>query len=235
MDTEKLVELGLTKREARAYLALLELEQAKAGDIAKRTKEDRTNIYDSLRGLIKKGLVNYIITNNKTYYRIAPPEKLRDYLVEREKSLQDIMPNLTKIYRSFKPKPIIETYEGKEGLKTVLNDILHEGKDFVGFGATDRMYHLLPEYTKKYLREREVKKIHARQFYTKGEKILESKYSVFKSIPKEFSGPATTLIYGDKVAILLWFIEPPVIVLIKSKEAAKAYRNQFEFMWKIVK
>jgi hypothetical protein len=30
-------------------------------------------------------------------------------------------------------------------------------------------------------------------------------------------------------------MEPAIVVLIKNKEAAKAYSRQFEFMWKIVK
>jgi len=235
MEADKLVSLGLTKREAQAYLALLKLEEAKAGKIAEHTKEDRTNIYDSLKGLIKKGLVSYVIKKNKTYYRVAPLEKLKDFLEEKEKILDEILPDLNKIYRTYKPKPIIEVYEGKEGIKTVLGDILRESKDFVGFGATDRASILLPEFTKRYLNEREKKNIKARQIHPKGEKVLPSKLSKFKAISKEFSGPATTIIYGDKVAIFMWFIEPPVVVLIKNKEAAKAYKNQFEFMWKAIR
>ena len=235
MDAEKLVALGFTKREAHAYFALLELEEAKAGEIAQRTHEDRTNIYDSLKSLVKKGLVSYVVKDHKTYYRVASPEKLFDYLKEKEKSLQDIYPYLMNIYKSFKPKPVIETYEGREGLKTVLNNILRESKDLAVFGASDRMYYLFPEYTARYLKERERKKIHARQFYAKGDAVLPSKYSTFKAIPKEFSGPATTIIYGDNVAIFLWFIELPIVIHIKSKEAAKAYRNQFEFMWRLIK
>ncbi len=235
MEIDRLTTLGLTKREARAYLALLRLEEAKAGEVAEHTKEDRTNVYDSLKSLAKKGLVSKVIRNNRTYYRIAPPKKLRDYLVEKEKALNQILPELNALYSSYEPKPVIEVYEGTEGIKTVFNDILKEGKNFVGFGATDRAHTLLPEFTRMYLRDRERKNIRARQFYPEGSKVLESKLSTFKTIPKEFSGPATTLIYGEKVAIFMWFIEPPVVVLIKNKEAARAYRNQFEFMWKMVK
>lgn len=235
MDSKKLVELGLTKREADAYLALLQLEEAKAGEVAQRTKEDRTNIYDSLKSLVKKGLASYVLKNNKTYYRVAPPEKLKEFLKEKEKTLYDILPSINTIYRSYKPKPTIEVYEGKEGIKTVLQDILKERKDFVAYGATDRASTLLPEFTKRYLKEREKNTIRARQFYPQGEKVLNSRLSVFKPIPKEYCGPATTIIYADKVALFMWFVDPPVVVLIKNKEAAQAYKNNFEYMWKIVK
>ncbi|MFH1072292.1 MAG: helix-turn-helix domain-containing protein [Nanoarchaeota archaeon] len=235
MDSDILITLGLTKREANAYVTLLKLEEAKAGEVAEHTKEDRTNIYDSLRSLVKKGLVGSVIKNNTTYYRVAPPEKLQEYLDEKAHLLKNIMPDLKEMYKSYTPKPVIEVYEGKEGIKTVLLDILKEGKDFVGFGATDRASVLLPEFTKRYLRERERRHIKAKQLYPKGGKVLLSKLSRFKVIPKQFAGPATTIIYGNKVAVFMWFTEPLVVVLIKDRDAARAYRNQFEFMWRMVK
>ncbi|MDO8480761.1 MAG: helix-turn-helix domain-containing protein [Nanoarchaeota archaeon] len=232
MEIEKLVALGFTRREAGAYLALLELEEAKAGEIATQAKEDRTNIYDSLRSLIKKGIVSSVLKGNKTYYRVSPPEKLRRSIEEKEKVLQELLPALERRYRSHKPRPTVESYEGKEGVKAILSDILEEGKPFVCFGATDKAAELLPEYTQRYLAIRERKKIHARQLYTEGGKVLESPVSEFRALPKEYASPATTIIYGDKVAIFMWFVTPLTVVLIKSKEAAKAYKSHFEFMWK---
>ena len=61
---EKLQTLGLTKRESEAYLELLNHNETTATDLAKTVKEHRTNIYDSLASLIKKGLVVYSIKNN---------------------------------------------------------------------------------------------------------------------------------------------------------------------------
>ena len=50
---EELIQLGLTEREADAYLALYNFKETTATELAKITKEHRTNIYDSLNGLIK--------------------------------------------------------------------------------------------------------------------------------------------------------------------------------------
>jgi len=234
MEPSKLVEIGLTNREADTYLVLLRLEEATAGTIAQKTKEARTNVYDTLNSLIKRGLVSYVIRNSRRYYRAAPPAKLFDFLKEKEESLNKIMPELLKISKSEKSKPIVEVYEGKEGIKTVLNDLIRTGKNFVGFGATDRAFILFPEFTKMYMREREKIKIRARQIYTEGERVLRTPLSKFKFIPREYSSPATTLVYGSKVAIFMWFIEPPIVVLIENEEAAEAYKNHFEFMWKVL-
>lgn len=235
MDTDQLVRLGLTKREARAYVALLKMEEGSAGEIAEMSKEDRTNIYDSLNGLVKKGLAGCSHHGKHTVYRVAPPERLKEYIDEKNRVFDQLFPDLNEIYKSYRPKAVVETYSGKEGIKTVLRDLLKEGKSFVGFGATDKLMVLMPEFGRTYMREREKKRIFGRQFCAQGEKVLLSKYSEFKRMPRQFAGPATTLIYGDKVLILLWFMDPQVSILIKSKEASRAYRNQFEFMWKILK
>lgn len=232
MDIESLVGIGLTRREANAYVALLGLEEAKAGEIARLSREDRTNVYDSLSGLVKKGLASYVAKGKATYYRAAPPEKLKDYMFEKEKALYETLSDLSKLHKSYRKKAVVRTYEGKEGIKTVLSGILKEGKEIVGFGATDRMVHLFPEFTSRYLREREMRGIKSRQFFAQGDPILPCRLTTYKMIPREFSGPASTVIYGNKVAIFLWFTEPPIAVLIESHEAATAYRNNFEFMWK---
>jgi len=234
MDLGKLVEIGLTRREAAAYVALLGMGEAKAGEIAKLSHEDRTNVYDSLSGLVKKGLASYVAKGKATYYRASEPAKLQDFLSEKEKALQEVLPALSGIYRSYPGKPSVQIYEGKEGIKTVLSDILREGKELLGFGASVRIFELFPDAAGRYMRERRKRKIYSRQLYADGDKVIKTPLTRYRATPKEFSGPAATYIYADKVVMMLWFTEPPIAVMIKSKDAAHAYRNYFEFVWKMV-
>jgi len=235
MKIDSLIEIGLTRREASAYVALLGLGEAKAGEIAKHLHEGRANVYDSLSSLVKKGLASYVIKGKTTHYRASPPEKLKDYMFEKDKALYEALSELSKIYKPDKETTVVRTFEGRAGIKTVLSDILRQGSEIVGFGATDRMVHLFPEFAGRYLRERERRGITSRQFFAQGDPILPCKLTRYKMIPREFASPASTVIYGNKVAILLWFTEPPVAVLIENRDAATAYRNKFEFMWKMVK
>ena len=46
-----------------------------------------------------------------------------------------------------------------------------------------------------------------------------------------YDTPASTWIYGDKVAIVVWS-EPIIATLIRSKEVSKSYKQFFEFLWK---
>ena len=56
-----LEDLGLSKREAKAYLALLELGSTTVGEIIKKTDIPSSKIYEVLDRLMKKGLVSYVI------------------------------------------------------------------------------------------------------------------------------------------------------------------------------
>ena len=56
MKEEVLLELGFNRNEAKVYLALLELGSGTAGDISKISEVHRTNVYDTLKSLLKKDI-----------------------------------------------------------------------------------------------------------------------------------------------------------------------------------
>ena len=55
-----LEEIGLSKNEAKIYLTLLRLGNVTATDIIKESGVHRSNVYDVLDSLVKKGCVAYI-------------------------------------------------------------------------------------------------------------------------------------------------------------------------------
>ena len=58
---EELKLLGLNNSEVKVYLTLLELNQALASEIAKKSGIPRASIYDVLRRLEDEGLVSHVI------------------------------------------------------------------------------------------------------------------------------------------------------------------------------
>lgn len=80
----RLMEHGLTEYEARAYLALLELEKAEASPIADVARVPRTKIYQALEGLEAKRLIKVIPERPKRY--LVQP--LATYLDEVERGHQ---------------------------------------------------------------------------------------------------------------------------------------------------
>lgn len=233
MNLDRLVEIGLTRREAQAYVTLLDLEEASAGEIARFSHEDRTNIYDSLSGLVKKGLASCIVKGNAKRYRAAPPERLGAFIADKKHALDEVLAELPGVGRTETEKPIVHAYEGKEGIKTVLSDIISEGKEICAIGAVPKILDLVPEAAGRHLIELERRGIEARHVH--GDKgCSQRRLTECRVAPKDFLGPAATVIYGDSVAIIVRSV-PPVSVLIKSREAAETWRNYFEFIWKHAK
>jgi len=234
---EILIKVGLSMNEAKIYTQLLKLEQAKASSIAKKISISRPHIYDSINKLIEKGLVSYVIKNSKRYFKAANPKELINYLEDekdkidrKKKEVNNLLPNLLKLQKEKKATTSVEVYEGKEGLKTVLMDMVNYGKDFVAFGATGNFPKVFPIFSKIFVKRREQKKIKGKIVVVKGEKPIETKLNSYRWIPKEYGLPSSTIIYGNKTAILIW---TGIGIIIKSKEVADSYRSYFELLWKI--
>lgn len=79
-----LEELGLSDKESKVYLALLEVETDSVIDLAKKTDINRTTIYPVLESLSKKGLISEVKVDKKIRYAAESPERLETY-VERRK------------------------------------------------------------------------------------------------------------------------------------------------------
>lgn len=227
---EKLLLLGLTEREAEAYLALYNFEETTATKLAKITKEHRTNIYDSLNNLIKKGLVNYTIKNNITYYKVNDPYKLIDFVEEKQRIAQELVPLLKNKIISIKEKPIVEVYEGKEGFKSLLFKAIRESKTIYIIGASGEWKKQFPIPLQQYMREREKRGIKAKMLYFKGTEPIKHKLNEIKFLPTQFQQPSTISIFGDYVVTIMWS-EPLIATLTKSKQLSKSFKQYFELLW----
>jgi len=246
MDKEILLKLGLSKREAETYYLLLQTNEALASEISEITKEARTNTYDTLNSLIKKGLVSYVIKNNKKFFMATNPKKLLDWIelkkeeIEQEKQIvEKLIPDLTKLRLPKEKKVIVEVYEGKEGIRTMLKETVESSKqskkEFLIFGAiAGHLRELDPIYHERYYNERKKAKIKSRYVFIEGEKHPKAPFSKYKYLPKHYQSFVATAIHGNEVSFWL-LTKPEVVILIKSKELAETYRNNFEILWKMAK
>lgn len=232
-----LLDAGLTKNETKVYLALVAGGRDPVARIADRSGVHRVNVYDALQGLQHKGLASEIQVGKKRQFVASPPEALRELLRKREERLNTIIPTLTAQFTRIENRT--QTYEGLDGIKTILDDMLLVGKDIVAFGIPKAMPDLLGGHLISFHRRRIEKNISIKHIYNENaqERIAhlnKLKGSKAKYLPPEYSVPATTVIYGDRVAFWIWS-EQPFSVLIESEKMAEAYRKYFEILWKLAK
>ncbi|MFA5953043.1 MAG: helix-turn-helix domain-containing protein [Candidatus Pacearchaeota archaeon] len=230
---EQLTQAGLTRNESKVYLELLKSEELTANELSKKISIDRTLTYTLLNSLIEKGLISYIIKQNKKFFKAEKPENLLNPLKEKEVFVTDLISELNKIQKEVAIPYEIKVFEGKEGLRNLMNLIIKH-KKVDSFGGTGRAYDLLYEMqaTIKNLNRKELL---GRIIFSEKFKSHEIKnYPQIQSKSLKLDSEATTTIFGDYVSIHI-AKEKPLIILIKNKNIAESYRNHFELLWKIAK
>ncbi len=233
MDKEILKETGLQEGEITVYLALLKLKDSTATQITQYTGLHRSHIYDLIEKLREKGLVSFVIKNNVKYFRASSPTRILDYIKEKEVKIEKILPELISLSKEKEEEIRVEIYKGKEGIKTILNDLLKKGEDYILFGHL-KFEEILPIYIEQFVRLADKKKIKERAILEKGIKIIQTKRHEYKHISKEYLFPNANIVYGNKVAIVIWQ-KPYYVLLIENKDLAQSYKTHFNLLWKIAK
>ena len=228
----ELKQAGLTENETKVYLALIESGPNLAGQISRKTGLHRRSVYDVTEMLIKKGLIGYILKNNRRYFEASNPNRILEILQEKQNLLEPVVSDLLKTYSSEKEKQETNFYKGKEGLKAIFEDQLNY-KEILILGASPKAYEVLQFYFKWYDKKRKKKKIKAR-IIAYDKKISKIPLAEIRYLPQKYESPVAVNIYGNKTAIILWAKEP-IVIAIREKEIADAYKKYFELMWKIAK
>jgi len=237
-DIRILEHIGLTRNEAFVYVELLKTGSALARSIARITNMHRTSVYNCLQRLQKKGLVAVSNHDNKTFFEAVDPAKLLSLLKEREHRLSQIIPELKKLKdTTFYTKHEVQYFKGKQGLKSVYDEILNSGKDYVGWGPEKKIESVLKYYFIHYIQARKEKKIHAKLIYfedSKGASYTKNPLVQIRFLPQVFYTPTAHRVYGDTVAIIL-LGEDPLCILIRNKSIAEGYKKHFNLLWNMAK
>ncbi len=236
---EALKQFGLTEKEIKVFLANLELGQATVNEIAKKSNTFRTYSYDILKSLMEKGLVIYFIKSGVKYFETVKPEKLIDILHEREDQIKAILPELTLLRAETTEKPKVEFYEGKEGIKTIHEDIIKtKPKEVLVYGNTEKHYEVMQWYFPRYIKERVKNNINARVITEKTKFTKEriggtnrKELRKTRFFPKGFIFPTLKYIYGNKVAMIS-LGKNIVGIITENKDVAQTEAMTFELLWK---
>ncbi len=238
---ETLRKFGLSQSEVKVYLALIELGASLAGEITKKANINRSNCYDALQRLIEKGLISYVIKANRKYFQAETPEKFlelireqKQHLKDKEKEIKKILPQLTEKSKLSIEKPQATIYKGKKGIKSIFEDILRY-KEFWVFGSSGKFKEVLGPFFYLFKKRTKQKRIKCKLLVS--EKTRDTDITInaeARFLSKNYITLSSTLVYGDKVAIISW-TENPVGFVLVNKQVAESYRTYFKFMWKIAK
>jgi len=238
MDTSILEDLGLTHAEIKVYIVLLELGSSSAGQILEKSQLQNSVMHRALNSLIEKGIISYILQGKKKIYQASNPENFHDFIEEKKKRFDELLPELKARQKTAKKAVVGEIFKGKKGITQLYTTLLNSGgKEYNTFGGGSQVtYDVMGETWWKNLHAKRIeKRIPCRQVFDEtirkfGNELNKKPLTKIRFLPKEYAQLQETIIIGDFVGIAI-FTENPYGILIKDKVVADGYRKQFEILW----
>ncbi len=242
-----LEEIGLTKSEAKVYLALLELGASTTGPIVTASKTANSKIYVVLEKLVSKGMASSFKQGGVRFFKAAQPNQILRYLQKKrnsienqEKGMLSVIPLLEELTKRREEEKEAVVFRGPKGVKAAFNDVvdtLNTGETICIMGV-----HAFGERFKrfgiKFHKERSEKRIKVRFLVNHdathiADEFLKYQPAAVRLMDESIFTLAIFLIYKNKVIISL--ADEMTMFMIKSQRAKDAFQSYFERLWKISK
>lgn len=243
-----LEKLGLSEKEAKVYLASLELAQDTVQNIAKKAGVNRPTTYFILKQLMQLGLISTLEKGKKTLFIAENPKELENLLDQQvqeiehnKKDLKDNMNQLLAIYNSKQDKPIVKYFEGKDGLEAMDRygrNLMKKGSEVLSISPIDILENQYPERRKQSVNERVQLGVKSRIIYThdNGPVLSEKDNKLLRDaifVPRDkFPFNASITIYSGWGIKLFYYDETnPYGVVIENAGLAQNMKLMFELAW----
>ena len=254
MLKERLVDLGLSKKEAKIYMKLLELGSQPASVISRRIKLPRSTTQFILESLVEKHFAIRTAKNGVYNYSAESPENLKyvfessknkflSQIDQKQKNLKKIIPDLISVVRGDVFQPKVLHYDGVDGIRALYEDTIKEKNAIYAF---ENIANMTPEVLKFLRNDYVLRRVKKKNFayviapVNKANKQLrnEDKNCLRKTklIPKkDFPVEIEVNIYGRKVAFFSYKADEMFGVIIESAAIANSMKAVFNVCWKVAK
>lgn len=247
-EIEKLMVLGLSRKSAAAYVALLRLQNASATQIAREAKIERTTIYKVLEELVQRGLASKSSSGKRITFIAEAPNQLKRTWEKQGSILETILPSLIAIQGKQGAKPTVKFYENIDGIRQALNDSLN-AKDKLrrDFASVENVIAFLGKrFITHQIDQRVAKGIHVRSLRTapKGSRVSETEWYLRKSNREvlrevrylnEKIDFAPLIVVYDNTVLIISSQQESYALVINSAELAQAMKVLFDVAWQQAK
>jgi ribosomal protein S8 len=192
-----------------------------------------------LRSLTEKGFVKEITEDNKKKFGAVHPDKIREYLKQRELEAESIVEKIKKISSNLSDNDEISLTRGCFAARQALLDLLKIRQEIKGYGfPKDAVFVLGEGFIDEFHRIREKEKIKMSLIVNDDVKkrmgLKNLKKSNVKYFPAEYSSKVSTFTCGDQVVKIVFGSPPCTVITTKGKEISNDNEFIFDFAWKYI-
>lgn len=241
----ELKKLGFSDKEAKVYLALLELGASPVQPVSEKAGVNRATTYVVLETLRSRGAASTVEKEGKTMFIAESPRTLlrlfraqEQELKEKQEAFKKVLPELEAVFNIATGRPKVKFFEGPEGVRAVREDILQSGAkilyDIYSLEYVNQIMSLFSEEeVNEYVKRQQEAGMTIKSIYT-SETGPSTEFKLTgerKFLPKEkFPIAGDILIYEDRVS-LTTLRGRIMSVIIESKEIADTMRLVFDLAW----
>lgn len=234
-------EVGLSEKEAKVYLTLLEMGEAIPSTISRRSLIKRPTVYVTLEILMEKGLVSRVKKGNILFYRALSPEAVLEKQSKKLEMLKGSLPELLNLKQKYEVTPQMSVFEGVEGIIQIMEDSLTTNGEILCWSNADLAVNtVLAEYHPEYLKKKIQRKIQSKCLFLYDKVGLNFKKNSVKELREVYLIPKDKYpfeneinIYDDKMSIISH--SDAVGVIIQNKAIANTQRSIFNFAFEYAK
>lgn len=248
MKTAIFEKIGISDKETKVYFALLKSGAISVRGLAEITKINRGSVYDILKKLQSKGLAAFYHHETKQKFIAEDPEKLQALVEEHEQKLQttkkeitNIIPELRSMQEKNGQKPTTKFYEGRAGIKTILENVFKTlesqkegGREYFVYSAkeaSEDIKEAYPDFTKE--RIQKGIKVKAISLASGGEM---SGLDERRWLGTEQNSATFILIYAGNCAFISRDVQGvPVGVVIENEMIYQTQKVIFLQLWSLLK
>lgn len=237
--------LGLSDKEAKLYLAGLQLGPASIQQLAQDSGVKRSTIYELITSLIDQGLFIISQKGKRKVYTAQEPDNLLLYLKQKEKIIEKIMPDLEALKNSSATKPAIRVYEGLDGLKQIYEDMIKKPSDILAMAAPkEKISTMLLDYLINEWEPRRISSgIKMRRINVNNTDDDDKSYQLsdrvseletIRYLPVErYPFSVGIYVYRQKVAFVAYDNQEMVGIVVRSAAIRSTISMVFELLWEM--
>lgn len=230
---------GLSERETKVYLYLLQKLEDTVLGVANATNIPRTTVYTILTNLKEQNLVSSFRKNKIQFWSPESINQLKANIERKGDIVNSLLPMLKDIVaRSHNSDSSVRLFTGIEGLKVAWEDVISYSEEkkipLICAISHNSLFQTLPKYFPAWLERRKKAKIFAKLIINKNDFIYTENSQEVRYMDEKYLFPGEITIYGDKVAMFIFEKNRYEAIIIDSPTFTKMVQGIFNFTWDIL-
>lgn len=241
-------QVGLESKHALIYELLVKRQASTPLELSRETKLNRSSLYRYLEELRGRGLVELVLQDKSSKYR-ASLAGFDQYLAEQESRVEELKKTIPTLLLELKNREgnknsEVRYFQGREGLKQMLWNVVASGKPYAGLGYENWNTSVGKTYADKLrvknmetgAKSREITNDLEDGFeYTELGDKYQRIYEHRVIEPKILEIKHDTYIYGEVFAYYYHYQGEYFGVEIHNQEITRTERQMFEILWGMAK